>query len=170
MKMARCLKSVMALLMAFVLVVPINSMVCMASKTNDAYQVMNAEAYDEASGTYALGTDQTTNDTYVKDISADNTYFIYKGVDFGEDMQSEKLTIRGSSGRSSESQPSVIIEIREGTKDGALLGTVDFIVTGGWFNFQEQTFDFNGLTGTHDLCFVFKKAGMYFDYFQFTLI
>lgn len=94
------------------------------------------------------------------------SYIKVKGVDFG--VGAESFSARVASSGSGGS-----IEIRLDSGTGPLAGTVAVTGTGGAQTWVTQTTPITGVTGVHDLYFVFTGAGassslFNFNYWQFT--
>ncbi|HSJ67324.1 MAG TPA: glycoside hydrolase family 43 protein [Anditalea sp.] len=97
------------------------------------------------------------NDAYTKVV----------GVDFREDGPS-KFTARVGTTHNSD----VSMEIRLGSKDGELIGSINVPNTGGDDRWTLVGTDVKNVSGVHDLFFVFKGKAktniMYFDYWTFS--
>lgn len=63
------------------------------------------------------------------------------------------------------------IEIRVGTLDGTLIGTLNVPYTGEWYNWQTHSTDIKNISGIHDIYFIFKGEGQHelynFNYWLF---
>ncbi len=97
----------------------------------------------------------------------DNAYTNVKGVDFGS-----QGAARFSARVGTTINGGVTMEIRLGSRDGKLIGTIKVPITGGDDRWEVVSTGVEKVTGTHDLFFVFKsdKPGriMYFDYWLFS--
>jgi len=96
-----------------------------------------------------------------------NAYTKVKEVDFSKDGAS-KFTARIGTTHNGN----VFVEIRLGSKEGELLGTLNVPMTGGNDRWVVQTIDIKKITGIHDVYFVYKgkaqKDILYFDYWKFS--
>lgn len=97
----------------------------------------------------------------------DNAYIRVRDVDFRE-HGATKFTARIGTTHNG----GVTMEVRLGSRDGQLLGTLKAPLTGGDDRWSLVSIDTPKLTGVHDLYFVFRgdKPGvlMYFDYWMFS--
>jgi len=102
---------------------------------------------------------------HVADI-VDRTYIKVAGVDFGAQGAS-RFAARVASGNKNGGQ----IEMRLGSVEGKLIGTLLVPDTGGWQRWRTVDTPVHGATGVEDLFFVFKGKWrdplFNFDYWQF---
>lgn len=85
----------------------------------------------------------------------DNAWIQYNNVDFSK-LKANTIHVRYST-RVDACALDSRIEIREGNKDGQLLGTIDLPLTDGWSDYQIVTTRLDtSLSGTHTLCFVLR--------------
>lgn len=96
----------------------------------------------------------------------DGSYTHVKGVDFGTNGPS-KFLARVSTTHNGK----ITLEVRAGSIDGQLLGTVKVPRTGGDNRWELVSIDVEKITGVHDLFFVFKGRQntdvLSFDYWRF---
>ncbi|MDD3787252.1 MAG: glycoside hydrolase family 43 protein [Petrimonas sp.] len=96
-----------------------------------------------------------------------NDYTKVKGVDFGNEGPARFTARVGTTHNGG-----VTMEVRLGSSDGKLLGTLNIPLTGGDNRWTLVTVDVPKITGVHDVFFVFKgdKPGriMFFDYWMFS--
>lgn len=96
-----------------------------------------------------------------------NSYIKVKEVDFRKEGASKFSARVGTTHNGN-----IAMEVRLGSKDGDLLGTINVPLTGGNDRWSLQTIDVKKVTGVHDLYFVFKGKAqtdiMYFDYWKFS--
>ncbi|TYQ12695.1 UNVERIFIED_CONTAM: GH35 family endo-1,4-beta-xylanase [Acetivibrio alkalicellulosi] len=86
-------------------------------------------------------------------------HLVYNQIDFGGGATSFNAMVASPEASS--------IELRLGSPNGTLIGTLQVEPTGGWNTYQEQTCSINNVTGVHDLYVVFSNA-VNFDWFTFS--
>jgi hypothetical protein len=119
----------------------------------DPYRKLEATAAD-------FGTVQWHTNFFVTGFDA-GRFFVFKGLDFSAGLSEIALAVATSKagGR---------IEIRDGSLDGPVLGTLVTKATGGERDFQEQTVKVARLSGRHDLYFVSRDpSAANVDYVRF---
>ena len=88
----------------------------------------------------------------------------YNTMDFSL-WGSNKITVTGANG----SGEAAVIQVRENTPDGTLVGTINFAATDGWNNFLPQEFSISTtLVNTKNLCFVAIGGNFVLDSYIFT--
>jgi arabinoxylan arabinofuranohydrolase len=113
------------------------------------FQTVRATTINRQSGTEVESSPETG--TMVTSIN-NNDWIRLLGVDF--DNGATKFEARVASGSNGGS-----IEIRTGSRTGPLVGTLEVPSTGGWNTWQTLTTDITGLSGVHNLYFVFRGTG-----------
>ncbi len=97
----------------------------------------------------------------------DGAYMKVRDVDFGESGPSQFSARVGTTHNNG-----VKMEVRIDSINGELLGTINVPLTGGDDRWQLRNMNVSGVSGVHDLYFIFKgdKPGriMYFDYWMFS--
>ena len=97
----------------------------------------------------------------------DGAYMKVRDVDFGESGPSQFSARVGTTHNNG-----VKMEVRIDNINGELLGTINVPITGGDDRWQLRNMNISGVSGVHDLYFIFKgdKPGriMYFDYWMFS--
>ncbi len=97
----------------------------------------------------------------------DGAYMKVRDVDFGESGPSQFSARVGTTHNNG-----VKMEVRIDNINGELLGTINVPITGGDDRWQLRNMNISGVSGVHDLYFIFRgdKPGriMYFDYWMFT--
>ncbi len=105
--------------------------------------------------------------------TADNSYCLYKGIDFGKGANDFTFSIKAAAMRSDISKGGTM-EIRRDNAEGELLGTLVFEPTSDcdWNQYSIFTTHIHsglGLKGMQDICFVFRPTSKYlFNYTEFT--
>ena len=111
----------------------------------DPYNWVEAETMFTQAGISVKGNSDGT--AYVANID-NGDYTKIKGVNFSKGVSSITASVQ-SNGNGS-------IEVREGSSSGNLLGTINVSSTGG--SFKEFSGDVKGVTGSKDICLVFKGS------------
>jgi len=135
----------------------------LATVAVNPYNLIKARDNDGNSGGLGLeGSDPA--DQSVGSIKS-GSWLCFANLDFG---LSGSQTVRITGGRASSG--SATIEVRDGSLSGRLLGTLSFnmVDSSSWLTLGTQEFALAGLTGAHDLYFVFTNGGFLFYGFQFT--
>jgi hypothetical protein len=120
-----------------------------------------AETIGRESGieVYKTNDDGTYNEQKVGSID-DNDWIKIFGVDFGGGATTVEARVAS---QNSNGQ----IEIRLDSLNGTLVGTLNIPATGGDESFQTISTSVSGAIGIHDLFFVFKTGGFYFNWWKF---
>jgi arabinoxylan arabinofuranohydrolase len=114
----------------------------------DPYKRVEAETIAWSEGLKTAGNSQSG--VYVTKIE-NGDYLKVRSVDFGKGAKSFQASVASASQGGN-------IEIRLGSPDGELLGTLAVKNTGGWQNWTTVNGKVKKVKGVHDLCFVFKGA------------
>lgn len=110
---------------------------------------LQAEAADDFAGTQPLGSDRAEGKRFMGAIEHDG-YLKFVNIPLdGLTEIAASVTSAGAGGT---------IEVRRGSVDGPLLGSVEVKVNGSWEDFQETTIQIEPSAGNDDLFFVFKNA------------
>jgi arabinoxylan arabinofuranohydrolase len=112
----------------------------------DPFKRVEAETIAWSEGLKTSGSSQSG--VYVSKIENDD-YLIVRSVDFGKGAKAFEASVASASVGGK-------IEIRLGSPDGELLGTVDVKNTGGWQNWKTVNGKVKKATGVQDICLVFK--------------
>jgi len=131
--------------------------------TVNPYNLIKARDNDANSGGLGLeGNDPA--DQSVGGIGS-GSWLCFANLDFG---LSGSQTVQITGGRASSG--SATIEIHDGSVSGPLLATLSFatVDSSNWLTLATREFTLTGLTGAHDLYFVFTNGGFLFYGFQFT--
>ena len=123
------------------------------------YELVAATRYGAKSDNASLEGDRIN-------LRAANSYATFNTMDFSL-WGSNRITVTGANGSGSNA----VIQVRENTPDGTLVGTINFAATGGWDAFSSQQFTFttaNTLYNTRNLCFVVTSGNFILDSFIFT--
>jgi arabinoxylan arabinofuranohydrolase len=112
----------------------------------DPYKRVEAETIAWSEGLKTAGNSQSG--VYVTKIE-NGDYLKVRSVDFGKGAKSFQASVASASQGGN-------IEIRLGSPDGELLGTLAVKNTGGWQNWTTVNGKVKKVKGVHDLCFVFK--------------
>ncbi|MDR1062292.1 MAG: carbohydrate-binding protein, partial [Clostridiales bacterium] len=133
------------------------------------YNIVKAVSYASASS--GLKQEGPSGDPLLGGTS-NNSWALYQNVDFGL-WGSQDLIIQGVNANSGGA--AAAIQVREGSNTGALLGTINFAkkADSSWnYDYWAQTFTptgaLLGLTGLHNICFVFTNGSITFYSWQFT--
>ncbi|WP_299180005.1 carbohydrate-binding protein [uncultured Aquimarina sp.] len=127
-------------------------------ESHDAFSKIEAEDFCEQSGIQT----GTTN-SFVGWVN-NGDWVQYKNIDFGSGANSIEMSV--SSGTSGG-----IIEIRQGSISGTLLGTVEVTNTGSFTSWETLTVNISEVSEKQDVYFVFKGGSGYLldvDWFQFS--
>lgn len=81
-------------------------------------------------------------------------YIRFKGINFARDAESLNFRVAANSGGSS-------IEVRLGSPEGKLVGSMEITGTGGWQNWSTQKCSIDKTTGVNDVYFIFKCGSGY---------
>ncbi len=121
-----------------------------------------AETIGRESGieVYKTNDDGVYNEQKVGSINHNDWIKVF-GVDFGEGATTVETRVAS---QNSNGQ----IEIRLDSLNGTLVGTINIPATGGDESFQTISTAVSGATGIHDLFFVFKTGGFYFNWWKFS--
>ena len=115
----------------------------------DPFQEVRATTINRQSGIAVEG--NADHGTVVTSIN-NNDWIRLLGVDFDRGARRFEANVAsGSNGG--------IIEIRTGSITGPLVGTLRVPATGGWDTWRTRNARIRGLSGVHDLYFVFKGTG-----------
>lgn len=125
--------------------------VVVTGKPLSAGDIIEAENYSVQSGVDTENCSEGGSDVaYIEN----GDYIGFKNIDFGDGAESINLRIGANSGGNS-------IEIRLGTPDGKLIGSLDVGSTGGWQNWETQKCNIEKTSGLNDVYFVFKGGSGY---------
>ncbi len=132
-----------------------------AIATLNPYTRVEAETICNSSGveTESCG-EGTLNVGYIEN----GDWIKVKNVDFGSGAKSFEARVASAYGGGR-------IELRLDGTNGTLIGTVEVGSTNGWQNYVTKSCNISGVTGKHDLYFVFKGGSgslMNFNYWKFT--
>ncbi|MDP5275923.1 carbohydrate-binding protein [Chengkuizengella axinellae] len=116
----------------------------------NAYEQVEAENYSSMIGVQTEPTSDIGGGLNVGWID-DGDYIAFKDIDFGVGDGATAMEARVAS----ESQGGSF-EIRLDSSTGTLVGTMDINNTGGWQTWVTNTTSISGVTGIHDVYFVFK--------------
>ncbi|MBR4627191.1 MAG: carbohydrate-binding protein [Ruminococcus sp.] len=113
--------------------------------------VIEAESYDDQSGIQTENCSEGGSDVaYIEN----GDYIGFKNIDFGTGTRAIDFRI-GSNGAEAS------LEIRLGSPDGRLIGSMDVKSTGGWQTWATQRCSIDTLTGKNDIYFIFKGSDGY---------
>ena len=113
--------------------------------------VIEAEDYDVQSGIDVEDCSEGGSDVaYIEN----GDYIGFKNINFAQGADSINLRV-GSNGSDSS------IEVRLGSPDGKLIGSMKINSTGGWQNWKTQKCSIDKISGTQDIYFVFKGGSGY---------
>ena len=124
------------------------------SGDRDAYSTIEAESYDDQSGT---GTEATTDTGGGSDVGwiADGDWLLYRDVDFGS-TPAKQFLARVASGAAGG--VSGLVEVRLDNRADAPVGTFSIADTGGWQSWRTVTANMSAVTGVHDVYLTFTSA------------
>ena len=121
------------------------------SGSGDTGDVIEAEKADVMEGVQTENCSEGGSDVaYIED----GDYIGFKNIDFGSGTDSVSFRI-GSNGAEAS------IEIRLGSPDGKLIGTLPVKSTGGWQTWATQTCKTDSISGRNDVYFVFRGGEGY---------
>ncbi|HEY8464191.1 MAG TPA: glycoside hydrolase family 11 protein [Bacillota bacterium] len=115
--------------------------------SRSAFTTIEAETYNSCSSSTIQTIGTGNGGSGIGYIESGNTV-TYSNVDFGSGATS--FSARVASEQNSN------IQIRIGSANGTLLGTLSNVATGGWDTYQNKTTTINNVTGIHDLVLVFS--------------
>ncbi len=110
-------------------------------------------------GSYIVETDCTIQHDHVSYVRR-NGYAVYERIDFGEGGHDFTFSINAGAPRNHVSDGG-ILEIHLDSRDGPIIGTMEFIPTGDWNLFREFTASLHSserISGDRSICFVFRPV------------
>jgi len=116
-----------------------------------AGEKLEAESYSEQSG---IDTEECSEGGRDVAFIENGDYIGFKDINFGRGAESVNFRI-GSNGAPAS------IEVRLGSPDGKLIGTMDVSSTGGWQKWNTQKCKIEKTSGINDVYFVFKGTEGY---------
>ncbi|MCR5111847.1 MAG: carbohydrate-binding protein [Ruminococcus sp.] len=121
------------------------------SPDSDTGSIIEAERYDVQKGIQTENCSEGGSDVaYIEN----GDYIGFKNVDFGSGSESISFRL-GSNGTDAS------IEVRLGSPDGKLIGTMPVKSTGGWQKWSTQTCTIDTTSGKNDVYFIFKGSDGY---------
>jgi hypothetical protein len=123
-----------------------------------AFSLLQAESFN-ASNSSAIQSFGIPNGTAIGYIVA-NDYLVFNNLDFGSGAASFKARVAAKNGTS--------IDIKKGSKDGTLLGTLTVQSTGDWDSYQEMSCTIDGISGPNNNIYLVFNGPVNFDWFMFT--
>jgi len=113
--------------------------------------IIEAEDYTNQSG---INTEDCNEGGLDVAYIENGDYICFKNVDFKDGANSLGFRVGANNSGST-------LEVRLGSADGKLIGTLNVDATGGWQNWETQNCDIEKTTGKQDVYLVFKGGGGY---------
>ncbi|MFI6931458.1 glycoside hydrolase family 16 protein [Streptomyces sp. NPDC050287] len=124
------------------------------SGNRDAYGTVQAESYDNQSGTTTETTSDTGGGQNIGSLS-NGDWALYKGVDFGS-TAARQFSARVASGAAAG--VSGLVEVRLDSRTATPVGSFSIAGTGGWQSWRTVPANITSVTGTHDVYLTFTSG------------